>query len=265
MVHGYAYPPIVAAVDVSRGTGWAANNPLDGRARRAHGRSGGVDRSHPLHQLGQRGGAARPDRRARDHRALQGADGARRLSRLAPGIRVGHARKAGTGDVPRRVRRPRELRGGARRARRRDRRDLRRAGAGRRRHRARNARVPERPPRGGAPRRGAVRARRGDHVPARDRRHPGRARRRSRPHHVRQDHRRRLPGGRRRRQARLDGRVRARAHARAPFRHLQRQPGDDGGGPGVGARAHRGAHHAHARVWRSGSSAACSRRARAVA
>jgi glutamate-1-semialdehyde 2,1-aminomutase len=27
MVHGYAYPPIVAAVDVSRGTGWAANNP----------------------------------------------------------------------------------------------------------------------------------------------------------------------------------------------------------------------------------------------
>ncbi|HEX2464159.1 MAG TPA: aminotransferase class III-fold pyridoxal phosphate-dependent enzyme, partial [Thermoanaerobaculia bacterium] len=27
MVHGYAYPPIVAAVDVARGTGWAANNP----------------------------------------------------------------------------------------------------------------------------------------------------------------------------------------------------------------------------------------------
>jgi glutamate-1-semialdehyde 2,1-aminomutase len=27
MVHGYAYPPIVAAVDIGRGTGWAANNP----------------------------------------------------------------------------------------------------------------------------------------------------------------------------------------------------------------------------------------------
>jgi glutamate-1-semialdehyde 2,1-aminomutase len=27
MVHGYAYPPIVAAVDIARGTGWAANNP----------------------------------------------------------------------------------------------------------------------------------------------------------------------------------------------------------------------------------------------
>ena len=27
MVHGYAYPPIVAAVDIAGGTGWAANNP----------------------------------------------------------------------------------------------------------------------------------------------------------------------------------------------------------------------------------------------
>ena len=118
----------------------------------------------------------------------------------------------------------------------------RRAGAGCRRRRARDRRLPRVPPRADARRRRAARLRRGHLVPHRVPRRSGTARSHSGPDDAGQDHRRRAARGRARRPGRRDGALRPAARRpHRPRRHVQREPADDGRGPGDARRADAGA------------------------